>query len=530
MGTILWLGIALATVLRLRYGQMGPAQWDDVDFALALQRYDLAAMQPHFPGYPVYVLAGLCVQGVIGEPYRALAVLSALSSGAGVGLLYLAVRPWFGRGLALAAALLYSGLPLTWVLGTQAMSDAFGALLAIALAAACVQVLQPHSARKKAFWLLAAGTLYGLLLGVRSSYLALGVLPLWVAYEYIRVQRSAWSDVLVAVVASACVCLGWVYAMVINSGGWLPFWQMATSFTEGHFSDWGGTYSADQPFFARLNIWLTRQILGAGFGTPWGTYQESISRWVIALLLLIAGAGILFSAGRKIQKSRQELKQESQQDDYPGILQGEMSAISRNPLFKNLIRDRKVSYLLIWLLPYAIWAFFAQNVEKPRHILPMLAPLCVVVACGLQVWGRRAILAGTTGLVLCMSSIGISTVVEGAHEPAPTVQLAEFLHTQGTNFVVFTYEEERIIHYLYPQIQTLRLRHYEDFKTAVLNHPNTRILLTDSVLQGLGHPEVEALCKPLRSFHGNPWLYPTYHDIILYEADTELINLLNHSR
>jgi 4-amino-4-deoxy-L-arabinose transferase-like glycosyltransferase len=543
VGAILWLGIVSAAVLRLRYGQSGPAQWDDVDFVLALQRYDLAAMQPHFPGYPVYVLAGMLLHAWIGEPYRTLAVLSALSSGATVGLLYLAVRPWFGRGLALAAAWLYGALPLTWVLGTQAMSDAFGALVATALAAACVQVVVQETARKKALWLLAAGTLYGLLLGVRSSYIALGVLPVWAGVAYLRVQRQGWKDVAAAVLASALVCVMWVYAMVVNSGGWLPFWQMATSFTEGHFSDWGGTYSADQPVLARLYIWTARQVLGAGFGTPWGTDAESPARWISAGLLAISLTGLLIAALRKkqlpLQKEQQTLQKEQQ------TLQREHQTLQKEhqtfkltqrgiPLFQTVTsfaKDRRVLYLLLWLLPYAVWAFFAQNVEKPRHVLPMMAPLCVGAVWGLRAWGRIVLTAGTVGMVLAMSFVGLSTVAQGAQVQAPAVQLTAFLQAEPQNFIVFTYEEERVIHYLAPAIQTIRLRRFEDFQTAVLNHPHNRLLLTDSVLRGFRRPELEALSRPLASFHGNQWLYPTYHDITLYElpaADGQLIKLFDN--
>ena len=37
------------------------ASWDEVDFVLALDRFDLLAMQPHFPGYPYFVLGAMAV-------------------------------------------------------------------------------------------------------------------------------------------------------------------------------------------------------------------------------------------------------------------------------------------------------------------------------------------------------------------------------------------------------------------------------------------------------------------------------------
>ncbi|TXK86803.1 nucleoporin-interacting protein, partial [Parageobacillus sp. SY1] len=38
--------------VEIYYASPYAATWDQVDFALALDRYDLLAMQPHFPGYP----------------------------------------------------------------------------------------------------------------------------------------------------------------------------------------------------------------------------------------------------------------------------------------------------------------------------------------------------------------------------------------------------------------------------------------------------------------------------------------------
>nr|WP_232467183.1 hypothetical protein [Anoxybacillus flavithermus] len=40
------------------YASPFAATWDEVDFALALDRYDLLAMQPHFPGYPYFIFGG----------------------------------------------------------------------------------------------------------------------------------------------------------------------------------------------------------------------------------------------------------------------------------------------------------------------------------------------------------------------------------------------------------------------------------------------------------------------------------------
>src|SRR6476659_1907211 len=52
--------------------------WDQVDFALALDRYDLMAMQPHFPGYPYFILGGYLIHQFIETKVALLIVFNIL--------------------------------------------------------------------------------------------------------------------------------------------------------------------------------------------------------------------------------------------------------------------------------------------------------------------------------------------------------------------------------------------------------------------------------------------------------------------
>lgn len=53
---IIWMFLSQVTNLN-----SFASTYDQVDFALALERYDLLAMQPHFPGYPYFILGGYLV-------------------------------------------------------------------------------------------------------------------------------------------------------------------------------------------------------------------------------------------------------------------------------------------------------------------------------------------------------------------------------------------------------------------------------------------------------------------------------------
>ena len=58
--------MSLASILILFLFQLShinvfAATWDQVDYSLALERFDIMAMQPHFPGYPYFILGGLFI-------------------------------------------------------------------------------------------------------------------------------------------------------------------------------------------------------------------------------------------------------------------------------------------------------------------------------------------------------------------------------------------------------------------------------------------------------------------------------------
>src|SRR5215470_6783477 len=75
------LGLAAATVLsRIPFRAHLLPTWDAVQFALALDHYDIAAHQPHPPGYILYVAAARLVRLVVGDPAQSLVWLSIAAS------------------------------------------------------------------------------------------------------------------------------------------------------------------------------------------------------------------------------------------------------------------------------------------------------------------------------------------------------------------------------------------------------------------------------------------------------------------
>ncbi len=207
-----FLVCALLVLPRLGLAPALPIDFDAVDFTLALEDYDLAALRPHFPGYPLYVLAGRLLAALgCARPYALLGLLASALLGACL------VAAAGDRATGWGAALVWLALPGVWLESLVAHAD----LPALALFGCAWLALSRGRTG-------AAGLLVGLALGFRPSALPLA------AVLAARPGR-----------ARAAVGLGLGLAL------WLPaflgqvgparFLELGAAFSAGHFSDWGQT-------------------------------------------------------------------------------------------------------------------------------------------------------------------------------------------------------------------------------------------------------------------------------------------------
>src|SRR5215470_19308115 len=101
------VALSLLTVLsRLPYRARMLYNWDAVQFALALNEYDVVKHQPHPPGYILYVALGRLVYGWVGDAASSYVLLAVAFSGAGTFVVYLLARAMYDRATALTAATL----------------------------------------------------------------------------------------------------------------------------------------------------------------------------------------------------------------------------------------------------------------------------------------------------------------------------------------------------------------------------------------------------------------------------------------
>ncbi len=514
----------LALVLRMAFRMTDPPSWDAVDFTLALDFYDLGRMQPHFPGYPVYIWLGRWVRLVVGEPVLALSTLSALAGA--VAVYPLAALAGACGARATVAAALWAVHPLLVVLGVQPLSDGPGLLffLAVLAVAAGGSTATPPSAGRG----LLAGLLFGQLLGVRLSYWPAGVTALaWLAARRwqhgrapepgaagapaagnprLRGRLQAFLPALAAFAAGTVLSAGLWLLWLAGQEGLARYLTLGRAFTYGHFTQWGGTaWTPGSDAWGRLRALLgSSGAVGAlGAWYPGGGPARLVASVALVGLDLLATAG--WAAGRwQPDPSRQR----------PACGWGRC-------------------YWVAWVLPYGLWVALGQNVDHPRHLAPLVPALLLALARLAGPPGAAAPAGPARGregaarwllalLGLAWGATGFALAWEAGRVPPPVVRLADFLATHGdaARSAVFTWEEERVIEYRHPQWTAVRVRSPGYFRQMVAAlPPGTTVYVTSPVavsLGQLGGGQLVVRLEPLARFRGSWLLYPGYHDLVLY--------------
>ncbi|MBT2688144.1 glycosyltransferase family 39 protein [Bacillus sp. ISL-47] len=450
------------------------AGWDQVDFSLAISEYDLIKMQPHFPGYPFFILGGMLFFTFIKNPPEALSILNMTMMLLTTIPLFFLARHYLSVNKAALTVMILQSVSYIAVMTGQPMSE--GAALAIipwylwSLSAAMKK-------DKVAIGFIPA-ILLGLLLGVRLSYVvfAAGLIFQWLAL-FKKQGRKAVPKILVYCFIALMAQLVWVSALAFSTGGFAYLFQLAFGFTEGHFSDWGGTAAVQaDPFWETLFLLIGRNLLWVGLGS--GNVIVFIISMVLAVIAVF-----------KFKNARD---------------------LKRNP-----------QLILMVLLGafYFLWALFAQNIDKPRHILPLLMLLVFFIAViSLRNSGKLVnVLIGL--FILAQTLTGLYYVRKQAEEIPAMYQLASYLEQKEEKFIVYTWEETRVFQYLEMPFSHKRIYTYPLFLQDIKNREGASIYVTGKAVDGFKQQgaKVEEEFVKVSEFHSEPIFDPVYHHIVLYK-------------
>ncbi|QYR22063.1 nucleoporin-interacting protein [Paenibacillus sp. sptzw28] len=505
------------------------ATWDEVDFVLALDRFDLLAMQPHFPGYPYFVLAAMAVHQFVPDPVYAFGVVNVLLTASSAAPVWLIARRIMPPVWSVVVVLTVMTSPYLWLQALRPMSEAAGIALLWWFLWSWWRAMECGSWGRTALALC----MFGLLMGVRLSFAAWGLAIVWLLFVRCAAWRREGKRMLPRIIgfgaAAAAFQLLWLARLALSEGGVIGFAKLAVAFTEGHFSDWGGGVSAaDHMSFAERVFRFT------GDNLLWsGMFARSMP-------LLAAAAALLLAAVLRAGSSASLSSSKSN----PLPLRGRASAWLRRPALPGA--------LAVLAGAYGVWALLAQNIDKPRHITPLIGVIWLLlltvfraipqpdsapgsppgsassraVVRGVRV--RRALQAAGLVLAACViafqSAQGGALAIRQADEPPAVYQLAAMLSKEygadDTNrAVVYTWEETRVLEYLHTPVANRQILTYSYFIADVKANPAATILLTDHVLNGF-EAQVGSLrskVKAVASFRSEALFDPVYHDITLYE-------------
>lgn len=360
---------------------------DSLRFALSVsEEFDVAALQPHFPGYPVF----WAVAELFYIPTGAFSASFSIVGGLATALLLWALLHLWNVPLRSAKGVTLAGLvffnPLLWLLGNRYMPDLLGTAWVIATLAVLLRACgsDGRSGHRAA---LAGMILTGLLAGLRLSYLPLVIIPalvvLWRSKRPLQLIGAGTAGVVV-----------WLVPMILDTGFW-TLMNVGSKQASGHFTDFGGTVQTESDLGRRV-AGTVQGLWADGLGGWWPGRH-----WTTAL----AGAGVMSTGLAGVQ----------------------------HLWSTGLLHRRRVWILATGALTYGVWMFLFQNVvHKSRHVLPLLALGLPLLAAGaIALWKVRSRLVRGSLLASAGAYVAVTLVLVDQHrDPSAIAQAKRFVETQ----------------------------------------------------------------------------------------------------
>jgi len=182
---------------------------DAVQFALALEKYDVYLHQPHPPGYFVYVMVGKLINLFFHDANSSFLLLSLIGSGLTVVAVYYLGILIFDRETGLWAAAFALTSPLFWYYGELPLTYAVAPFFNTWIAILCWNLLH-----KQSRWLYVSSVVLGITGGIRQDVLIF-LLPLWL----FCICRFHWKQVLIAGFILGLAVASWFFPMLAMTGG-----------------------------------------------------------------------------------------------------------------------------------------------------------------------------------------------------------------------------------------------------------------------------------------------------------------------
>lgn len=385
----------------------------------------------------------------------------------------LLARRLFSEKVALLTAIFYLLNPLCWLQAERPTSDAMG--LFFVITSACLFCYAGTKTYKNCvFW----GSLaLGLGLGIRLSHFPF--LALWAGTLFYFVTRKAPLETKTISSGVSGLALGiivWLFPQ-ISCVTCLKFWQCGISFLYGHFTDWGGsaiTFGGPERITG-----LVKTMWAYGLGGWW--YDSSVLRCIPSFIMIIA----LYYFLRYCPSGSRRW------------------------------------FLGVYGVPYLLWVMLGQNVANPRHLLPIMPMLCMMIAYGLCKACERGYKGisqvFTLALVVSMAVTSLRLVLKYHQEVPAPIQLMQWIERQWNPLSsrIYCSNEKRFFDYYAPQWDVREVRNRTEIKRDLLSslwNPQD-ILVVHSVRE---IRQFDATYPPAVRFQGNPYTDSSRDELLLY--------------
>ena len=235
-----------------------------MDFALALDRYDLMAMQPHFPGYPYFILGGYLIHQFVENKVASLTVFNILFYLSALFPMYKLARNYVSKSYSLwIASIIYSSTYIL-VIVNQPVSEG-AALAALWWYFWSIQVAMKNTGivinSLPSFFL-------SILLGIRLSYIPFAVGLLFLFYKKWKYKQTTYKQMVGYFIWTVMCQFIWIAALVFSEGSLKGFVKLSLAFTSGHFNDWGNTaVTSDVSILERVKILVLDNVLWTGISS-----------------------------------------------------------------------------------------------------------------------------------------------------------------------------------------------------------------------------------------------------------------------
>ena len=312
--TILCLFILILVVTRIPFMSKNLYDWDSVNYALALQNFNINLSQPQAPGYIFFVAFGKAINSVFHDPNASFIFISIFFSILTVILIYYLAKQMFNREIAVVASIFLIFNPCFWFYGETTTIYMSEALFASLVAYTSYQLLRGDSK-----FIYISSLALGLSGGFRQDLIVF-MFPLWFfcfVFSKFNYKQMIKSFIVLIISVGA-----WLIPTILLSGGFTSYFSMS--------------HNEIFHFFQIYSIFYGGSL----------TSQLSMDNLLLLWTMMEIGVVSLFLVGFYIFLNYRKIK------------------------FSNF-KNRKIFFLTLWVLP-AFLFYLLLYIAKPGYTLVYL--------------------------------------------------------------------------------------------------------------------------------------------------------------